>query len=271
MIVCPYCQAQNADTAGYCIRCGQAVASAGGVAVSARQPTGEGQKKGLAVTSLVAGILSLPTLGCLGIGAIVAIVCGILALVKTKNEPAVYGGKGMAIAGIVTGGLSFLLLPFIGIVAAIAIPSLLRARVAANEAAAIGDVRTVISAQAAYASANGGYYDRLECLGPGASCIPDYGGPTFLDSALASGMPRSGYQRTLYLGEPADSGSAPQPISPSSVRSFAYVATPVQQGQTGVRAFCGDLNGIVCFTADGSEPEVAEGQCVIGPRCAPLR
>ena len=47
----------------------------------------------------------------------------------------------------------------IGIIAAIAIPSLLRARVSANESATIGDIRTVISAQAAYQSANGGWYD----------------------------------------------------------------------------------------------------------------
>ena len=46
----------------------------------------------------------------------------------------------------------------IGIIAAIAIPSLLRARVSANEAATIGDIRTVISAQAAFQSANGGWY-----------------------------------------------------------------------------------------------------------------
>src|SRR5207244_1018098 len=38
----------------------------------------------------------------------------------------------------------------IGAMAAIAIPSLLRARVSANEAAAIGDTRTIISAEAAY-------------------------------------------------------------------------------------------------------------------------
>ena len=52
----------------------------------------------------------------------------------------------------------------IGIIAAIAIPSLLRARVSANESATIGDIRTVISAQAAYQSANGGFYalDKLD-------------------------------------------------------------------------------------------------------------
>ncbi len=53
----------------------------------------------------------------------------------------------------------------IGIIAAIAIPSLLRARVSANESATIGDIRTVISAQAAYQSANGGWYaSDIVCL-----------------------------------------------------------------------------------------------------------
>ena len=78
----------------------------------------------------------------------------------------------------------------IGIIAAIAIPSLLRARVSANESATLGDIRTLISAQAAYQSANGGFYDgSLDCLtGPDAGCIPAYptNAPTFLDSQLAS-------------------------------------------------------------------------------------
>ncbi len=46
----------------------------------------------------------------------------------------------------------------IGIIAAIAIPSLLRARVSANEAQAIGDTRTVMSASATYASMNCGFF-----------------------------------------------------------------------------------------------------------------
>ena len=49
----------------------------------------------------------------------------------------------------------------IGIIAAIAIPSLLRARVSANEAQAIGDTRSVISAEQTYASANGGFFSDL--------------------------------------------------------------------------------------------------------------
>ena len=279
MILCPYCQAQNADTATYCVRCGQAVGAiparpvAGSAAVrpAGAVPMGEGEKKGLAITSLVFGILSIPTLGCLGVGAVVAIVCGIIALNRTKSEPGVYGGRGMAIGGIVTGALSFVMLPIVGIVAAIAIPSLLRARVSANESATIGDIRTVISGEAAYQSYNGGFYDNLECLGTPSSCIPNYSGPTFLDPVIASGIPKSGYRRSMHLGPPPESAPEGVSISPSSVTTYAYIAVPVNRGQTGVRGFCGDANGIICYTADGSEPDVEDGACVIGRGCTPLR
>src|SRR6266478_9367267 len=68
----------------------------------------------------------------------------------------------------------------IGIIAAIAIPSLLRARVSANEAAAIGDVRTVISAETACQSANAGYFDTIECLATPDRCIPGFHGSAFI-------------------------------------------------------------------------------------------
>src|ERR1700741_5090829 len=90
----------------------------------------------------------------------------------------------------------------IGIIAAIAIPSLLRARVSANESSAIGDIRTVISGEAAYQSANGNYYDTLQCLGTPASCIPGYTGPEFVDATLSTGVDKSGYKRTFHPGAP---------------------------------------------------------------------
>ena len=65
----------------------------------------------------------------------------------------------------------------IGIVAAIAIPAFFGARVAANESTTLGDIRMLISAQAAYQSANSGFYDaHLSCLTEpsSASCIPSY-------------------------------------------------------------------------------------------------
>src|SRR5437773_8420562 len=78
----------------------------------------------------------------------------------------------------------------IGIIAAIAIPSLLRARISANESATIGDIRTVVSAEAAFQSSNSGFYGSLSCLNKpsDAACIANYNAaaPTFLDSNLTS-------------------------------------------------------------------------------------
>src|SRR5438309_9623502 len=92
----------------------------------------------------------------------------------------------------------------IGIIAAIAIPSLLRARVSANESATIGDIRTWISAEAAYQSSNAGFYDSApSCLVDPSGCIATYttGAPTFLDSQIASMTAKSGYDRT-FVGLP---------------------------------------------------------------------
>src|ERR1043165_5488221 len=86
----------------------------------------------------------------------------------------------------------------IGIIAAIAIPSLLRARISANEAGMIGDVRTVISGEAAFQSANSGFYGPITCLGTQTSaCINGYVGPTFLDQTIVALTTKSGYARSF--------------------------------------------------------------------------
>ena len=160
----------------------------------------------------------------------------------------------------------------IGIIAAIAIPSLLRARVSANESATIGDIRTVISAQAAYQSANGGFYtSQWDCLvGPtGGNCIPSYptNGPTFVDSAIASLIPKSGYSRSVPTVGPKPSPMNTNLSGPSSVSSYVYAATPVNQGQTGVRGFGGDASGIVCQNAIGTLVGTTTGAMTPGTNC----
>jgi hypothetical protein len=211
-------------------------------------------RQGMAMTSLILGILSVPTLGCLGIGAALSIVLGSIALARANREPQVYGGKGLAIGGIAASAASLLLaVPMAGCVAAIAIPSFLRARVSANEAATIGDIRTVISAEAAYQSYSGGSYGSPECLAAPTTCLPAYSGPTFLDPQLASAAAKSGYRRTFHVRP----------------ETFAYTAVPVEPGKTGVRGFCGDASGRICFTTDGSAPAVVDGACA--QECRDLR
>ena len=173
----------------------------------------------------------------------------------------------VAIVAVVALGL----VAFVGMVAAIAIPSLLRARVAANEAATLGDLRTVVSAQASYASANYGFADELECLNRPQHCIPGYpgAGPVFLDSTFLA-SPRHGYDFRFVPGP-----RAPEEVlqrgqaSPSSLGGWAYVAVPLAPGQTGVRAFCTDMSGLICFSPAGRLAEAPAGACPAD--CTPLR
>jgi type IV pilus assembly protein PilA len=150
----------------------------------------------------------------------------------------------------------------IGIIAAIAIPSLLRARVSANESATIGDLRTVNSAQAAYQSANGGYYSStMACLNvpTGGGCIPNYpaSAPTFVDSQLASVLPKSGYARSFYSAALPGTAINTSISGTNSTATWTYAATPVSIGQTGVRGFAIDQSGVLCFTAAGTIPPLS--------------
>ena len=129
----------------------------------------------------------------------------------------------------------------IGIIAAIAIPSLIRARVSANESATVGDLRTILSAEAAYNASNNSFYGVLSCLAApsNAGCIgTSYpaAAPTFLDSTMATDtLIKSGYQRTMNYS--AATGG--------SVANFCYLAQPISPNRSGVRSFGGDNAGAV--------------------------
>jgi prepilin-type N-terminal cleavage/methylation domain-containing protein len=148
----------------------------------------------------------------------------------------------------------------IGIIAAVAIPSLLRARVSANEAAAIGDTRSVISAEAAYHSANSGFYGSLTCLATPSGCLGGYNGPTFLDSGVAgaSVSTKLGYTRRWFESPAAAAGTGDLDV-------WCYASTPAAPGRSGVRGFGGDSSGIG-QSGDGSNcctpTGVSFGACV---------
>jgi len=184
---------------------------------------------------------------------------------------------GLAAAGPAGGGASLLVIvAVIGIIAAIAIPSLLRARVSANEAAALGHVRAFTAAQAGYAAANQGFFEsRDECLAEPARCIPQYSGAVFMGTRLTHSA-QAGYTFTVTPGQTFAPGTAPPNASPSSTNGYTIVAHPVQAGQTGVRTFCADSGGTICSTTDVGPAEMSEAldeepwiRC--SRRCSPLR
>jgi hypothetical protein len=157
----------------------------------------------------------------------------------------------------------------IGIIAAIAIPSLLRARVSANEAACVGDMRTVISSEAAYSSSNAGFYDDLTCLATPSACIPGYQAtsPTFLDPNMGVvGTTKQGYTRFFHPG--ANPPVIPTVASGTSMVGYVYGGTPTQQDQTGVKGFAADATGIICFDPAGADP--SGGAASLPNGCAPI-
>jgi hypothetical protein len=150
------------------------------------------------------------------------------------------------------------------------------ARVSANESATIGDIRTVISAQAAYQSANGGLLHEQVALperSDGRHCVPSYpaNGPTFVDSQIASLAGKSGYATSV-----GSVGATPAPLNTSvsgtsSVVAYAYVASPMNIGQTGVRGFGGDSSGVICQNPTGVAPTNASGALTISATCNVLQ
>ena len=158
----------------------------------------------------------------------------------------------------------------IGIIAAIAIPSLLRARIAANEAGAIGDSRATNSAEVAYSSSNGGFFGVLSCLSAptNAGCGPWAAGTTpFIDSQLGSLVTKQGYNRSFTPG------AAGNGLPDSGIQTFVYNATPSGVAQTGNRGFGIDHTGLICFTTNGVAPAVtvSGGNTSLDPACTPLK
>ena len=142
-------------------------------------------------------------------------------------------------------------------------------RLGSPEVDARGDIRILQSAEAAYQSANVGFYDKPECLHRPGECIPGYAGPTFLDDTRLQ-LRRSRYQREFHPG-PAPS-KLPVGASSSSLVAYAYVAIPdpYKDGLPyGTRSFCGDFTGGICATVGPGRPTVAGGTCVVAPGSPP--
>src|SRR5450755_2342891 len=81
------------------------------------------------------------------------------------------------------------------IIAAIAIPNLLRSRMAANEASAVGSVRTLNTAQVTYATTYGTGFTTLAQLGGAGPCVAAAGTACLIDPVLTAGT-KSGYTIT---------------------------------------------------------------------------
>jgi len=123
------------------------------------------------------------------------------------------------------------------IIAAIAIPNLLRSRIAANQASAVGSLRTINTAEATFASTfNVGYSGTLVALGPvTGGGTPTTGAADLIDSVLAAGS-KSGYTFT-YTTTGTD--------AKGNVTAYTITANPSTVGTTGQNYYFTDQTAVI--------------------------
>jgi len=132
------------------------------------------------------------------------------------------------------------------IIAAIAIPNLLRSRMSANEASAVGSLRTINTAEVTFATTypDVGFTALGSLGGAAATCATATGATSttacLIDDVLATTAIKSGYTfaATAAGGPPA----------------VQYSATGLPQvvGQSGQRGFCSDQSGVIRYNTAGT-------------------
>ena len=129
------------------------------------------------------------------------------------------------------------------IIAAIAIPNLLRSRMAANEASAVGSLRTINTAEVTYSTTypTVGFASLTQLGGVAATCATTATSTLacLIDDTLATGT-KSG-----YTFKATTSGTAP-------FVQYSATGTPSVVGQSGQRAFFSDQSGVIRYDATGT-------------------
>jgi hypothetical protein len=121
-------------------------------------------------------------------------------------------------------------------------PNLLRSRMAANEASAVGSLRTLNTAAVTYSHAYGHYPPSLKNFGssPGGIATEDAAG--LIDDMLARGGPKSGYFFTYHTTHAEGRNSR---------GGYTINADPLEPGKGGQRHFSTNQTGVLF--ADGVE------------------
>jgi type IV pilus assembly protein PilA len=136
------------------------------------------------------------------------------------------------------------------IIAAIAIPNLLRSRMAANEASAVGSIRSINTAEVTYASTYPaiGFSADLASLGGATPCTASSSTACLIDQVLAGATSAATSKSGYYFTYTNTAGT------PSV--AYTIIGIPAS-AQTGQRQFFSDQSGVIRYTTDGSTPTVS--------------
>jgi type IV pilus assembly protein PilA len=127
------------------------------------------------------------------------------------------------------------------IIAAIAIPNLLRSRMAANQASAVGSLRTLNTSNITYSSTyNTGYAVAMSYLGPGNGAATTSQQAGMIGSVLSGSggntSAKSGYNFGYTPGATDASGR---------INTYAFIGSPITTGTTGTNFYYTDQSGVI--------------------------
>jgi type IV pilus assembly protein PilA len=139
------------------------------------------------------------------------------------------------------------------IIAAIAIPNLLRSRMAAAQASAVGSVRTINTASISYNSTYGnGFPPSLTAIGNNGTTSVTCTNAELIDTVLSSGT-KQGYTFIVSKGTSAvTSASSSCSAGYGYADGYMVTATPVTVGTTGQTSYCSDPSGVIRFNPAGA-------------------
>jgi prepilin-type N-terminal cleavage/methylation domain-containing protein len=133
------------------------------------------------------------------------------------------------------------------IIAAIAIPNLLRAKIAANQSAAVGTLRTINSAEETFSSTyNDGFTTDLVQLGGPAGVAATCANGELIDEVLSTAPNQKGGYQYTYANNTvlALTAGVPAACAGSGFTGFSVSAGPVSLS-TGTAAYCIDETGVI--------------------------
>jgi type IV pilus assembly protein PilA len=208
------------------------------IAAGAYAPNPDAETSGMAIGSFVCGILFL-----VFPAAVAAIILGHISHSQIRKSAGRLKGRGLATAGLILGYMGVAIIPLILIIAALAIPNLLRAKMAANEASAVGSIHTINVACVMYSTTYDGFPPSLAALGgEGNGTAPSAAAAQLIDNALESGR-KSGYFFYYAPGKKDASGN---------IASYTLTADPLTHGGTGIRHFFTDQTAVIRVDSTGT-------------------